>query len=182
VASDSPPLSTTTQNTAELRDQVLADDTVPAPVRAALEKGLTLEDIRLDAQGRWWHAGQIIEHPRIHELFSRSVDETEGGTHVLKIWRFTYPITVEDTPYFVTGVRVDASAPAVTLRLNDGSEEALPSELTLSGENRLVARVKEGRFEARFLRTAYHDLLQLAEEEAGGAAIVVGDVLLSTLR
>jgi hypothetical protein len=165
----------------DLRRQVLDDPSIPDPVRKALEGGSALEEIRLDDRGQWWHRDERIDHPRIRQLFSRSVDRTEGGTWVLRIWRFTYPITVDDTGFFVTAVEPreegDGGGPAIDLRLSDGSVERLdPITLAFTAPDRLVARVKGGRFLARFLRTAYHDLLDgWLEAEGERFALVLGD-------
>lgn len=159
--------------TDSLRRQVLDDPTIPEPVRKALASGMVLEEIRLDAHGRWWHRGEAIDHPRIVQLFSESVQQTEGGTFVLHIWHFTYPIVVVDTPYFV--VRIDwRSEGPPQLVLNDGSTEALsPDALRLDG-TRLVIPVKDGQMTARFLRDAYHDLLDRVEDDDGVWVLALG--------
>ena len=164
----------------DLRRQVLDDPSIPDPVRKALEEGSDLEEIRLDDRGQWWHRDDRIDHPRIRELFSRSVDRTEGGTWVLRIWRFTYPIKVDDTGFFVTGLEprreADAEGQVIDLLLSDGSVERLdPTTLAYTPPDRLVARVKAGRFEARFLRAAYHRLLDgWLEAEGEGFSVVLG--------
>jgi hypothetical protein len=161
--------------TDDLRAQVLADQTVPEPVRRALERGLPLEELRLDAYARWWHAGTRIEHPRIQQLFSRSVELTAGGTAVLSIGGFTYPIRLEDTPYFVLSAAIDDEAGEVWLTLNDQTRERLgPSGLRLEGEARLVALVHEGRHPARFLRRAFHDLVEHIEQADDSYVLRVG--------
>jgi hypothetical protein len=159
----------------DLRQQVIDDPTIPEPVRRALENGADLQEIRLDGHGRWWHAGARIEHERLSALFSRSVDVTDGGTAVLKIWRFTYPIILDDTPYFVAHIQIDEERAEVTARLNDDTVEALNLEtLRLRDDDRLVVAVKGGRLDALFLREPHHSLLARLEETDGGYALAIG--------
>ncbi|MCA9562394.1 MAG: DUF1285 domain-containing protein [Myxococcales bacterium] len=158
----------------DLVKQVLADQTIPDPVRKALSSGAELEEIRLDQLGRWHHGGQIIEHPRIADLFHKSINRTAGGTFVLEIWKFTYPIVVEDTPFFVEAIAVEESGKIVARLSDDSREEIDLATLRLTDADRLVCSVKEGRFEARFQRHPFHDLLTLAEERDGDLILTLG--------
>ena len=143
------------------------DETLPFVVQEFLRKGARLESIRLHANGRWSHEGLDFENPKIIDLFSRSVGRTDGGTWVLKIGQFTYPIEVEDTGYFVE--RTQVGGDRVSLRLSDGTAELLdPSTLSYVPEGRLYCRVKGDGFRARFLRAAYYDLAEHIEESSNG--------------
>lgn len=151
--------------------RILGDPSLPAPVRRALEGGATLERIELDAEGEWRHAGEPFQNPNLIELFHRSIARTAGGTFVLSIPPFTYPILVADTPRFVRHVRIakDPGPGGVTLLLSDGSEEDLdPSTLAHVAERGLYCRVGPERWLARFLRPAYYALAELLGEGAGG--------------
>ncbi len=77
--------------------------------------------------------------------------------------------SVEDAPFVV--VRVEREGDALAVTLIDGSRERLdPATLTLRGEVP-YARVKDGRFAARFSRAAAWQLWQLADyDEARDAA------------
>lgn len=154
--------------------RILGDASLPAPVRRALEGGASLERIELDAEGEWRHAGEPFTNPNLIALFHRSIGRTAGGTYVLSIPPFTYPILVADTPRFVRHVRIvrigqAPGAGGVTLLLSDGSEEALdPSTLAHVAERGLYCRVGAERWLARFLRPAYYALAELLLEEGGG--------------
>ena len=155
--------------TSDLREQVLGDPTIPETIRDALENGLSLEEICLDRFGSWWHGNERITHQRIIDLFGRSVDVTDGGTYVLRIQRFCYPISVQDTPFFVVRLDTLSRPNNLFVHLNDGSKERLrPETLRHDGQDRLVARIKDGRFEARFLRSPYHQLLDALEMDPDG--------------
>ncbi len=150
------------------------DSTLPQVVQDFLRSGATLQEIRLNARGNWTHEGLIFENKRIIDLFSRSVGRTEGGTWVLEIGRFTYPIVVEDTGFFVE--RVDWSDDPPPLLLSDRSEEMLDLDtLTYQSGGRLYCRVKQGDFRARFKRSAYHSIIDHLQERDGEIVIAIGD-------
>ncbi|MCS6915623.1 MAG: DUF1285 domain-containing protein [Myxococcales bacterium] len=145
------------------------DPTLPEVVRRLLAAGATLEPIVLDAEGQWLHQGQPFTNERVRQLFHRSIDRTPGGTWVLHIPPFTYPIQVEDTPYHVRSLHMVGQGPQerVVLHLSDASEEDLvPATLRLVA-GRLYCAVKGGRFQARFNRPAYYALLERLEEHDG---------------
>ncbi|MEZ4462841.1 MAG: DUF1285 domain-containing protein [bacterium] len=146
----------------------MIDETLPDVVKNYLRAGHRLERIALDRFGRWTHEGLDFENPRVIDLFSRSVQRTEGGTWVLVIPPFTYPIEVERTGYFVTAV----DAVEGTIALSDGTSEVLDLDtLAYEGEGSLYCDVKGGRFEARFLRHAYYALADLLEEHEGSLVL-----------
>jgi hypothetical protein len=114
--------------------------------------------IRFGRDGRWYADGQVIENAAIARLFSRSVHRTADGGYELRVGEERAPITVDDTPYVVTAVDIDANG-AVTLELNDGSREPLdPRTLAVGAGDVLYCLVKQGREAARFLRPAYYQL------------------------
>lgn len=142
------------------------DPTLPDVVKNFLRSGAELEEIRLDERGRWTHEGLDFENPRIIDLFSRSVGRTEGGTWVLEVGRFTYPITVEDCGFFVERVDFDEDPPL--LELSDQTEDRLdPTTLEYEGDGKLYCRVKEGKFRARFAWEAYHAVADRLVERDG---------------
>ncbi|MFB6350412.1 MAG: hypothetical protein ABEN55_09780 [Bradymonadaceae bacterium] len=158
------------------------DETLPDVVKKFLQSGADLEEIRLDSRGKWTHEGLDFENPRIIDLFSRSVDRTEGGTWILEVGRFTYPITVEDCGFFVERVDFDRDPPM--LKLSDETTEPLdPETLEYGGKGRLYCRVKDGAFRARFKWDAYHALGERFVEEDGeiylewdGERVSLGDL------
>ena len=137
--------------------------------------------IRLDAEGRFFHEGERVEHPGLaaamHTWIARHPDD--GRFILTNGYDWTY-FTVEDTPFFVRGLRVEPDR--VVLRLSDGTEEPWDARATKFAKNgdaeRVTTPVKGGAFEARFDR---HALLALGEvlEERGGhmVARVGGDLI-----
>lgn len=148
------------------------DETLPEVVKEFLRRGATLESIRLDATGRWTHEGLAFENDRIVQLFNRSVGRTPGGTWVLEVGPFTYPIEVEDCGFFVERVDLAASPPELTL--SDGTRESLDARtLWYVPEGRLYCPVKGGAFRARWKKPAYYALAEHIEEEDGALVLRV---------
>jgi hypothetical protein len=150
------------------------DETLPETVKKFLRKGYSLEEIRLDATGKWTHEGLDFENPRIIKLFSRNVGRTEGGTWILEIGRFTYPITVEDTGFFVERIELAKSPPRLHLS-DETTEELDPSTLEYKPEGRLYCTVKAGDFRARFKKPAYYALAENFVEDEGTVYVEFGD-------
>lgn len=142
------------------------DETLPDIVKNFLKSGGKLEDITLHDDGKWTHEGLDFENPKIQKLFSRSVSRTEGGTWVLEVGRFTYPINVEDTGFFIKYIDTDASPPVVTV--SDGSEQDLDvATMNYAEGGRLYCTIKDGEFRARFKRQPYYKLAEHFEERDG---------------
>lgn len=138
------------------------DETLPPLVQAFLRQGGKLETILLRDDGEWRHEGCRFENPKIIKLFSRSVARTPGGTWILQIGRFTYPITVEGCGYFVERVRwPDGDDALPELTLSDETTEALdPTSLQYEPGGRLTCAIKGGEHRARFKKTAYYALAE----------------------
>ncbi len=149
------------------------DETLPEVVKNFLRKGYQLQEIRLGANGKWTHEGLDFENPKIIALFSRSVGRTEGGTWVLEVGRFTYPIVVEDTGFFVD--RIDLNQSPALLHLSDETTEELnPTTLAYEPEGRLYCTIKDGEFRARFKRPPYYALAEHFVEDDGTVFVEMG--------
>ena len=85
---------------------------------------------------------------------------------------WTY-FSVEDTPFFVSGVRL--SDGVVELELSDGSSEPMdPSTLREGPDGALYLKVKDGQFDARFQPSAQLELAPLLVEADGGVGLEIG--------
>ena len=134
--------------------------------------------IRLDALGRFWHAGALVEHggmkAALHGWISRHPDD--GRFILTNGYDWTY-FTVDDAPYFVLAVRPGAHD--VGLVLSDGTEETWDPASTRDGpDGALYATVKRGArggpFEAKFTRHAQGSLEPLLFDVGGRPAIRIG--------
>lgn len=139
----------------------------PAPEGRSRESS-----IRLDADGRFWHEGELVEHHGLaagmHAWITRHPDD---GRYVLENgWDWTY-FTVEDAPFVVRTIR-EADGGFV-LALSDGSEVPWdPRRTRVGAGDALYAEVKAGAprgpFEAKFSRAAQAALARWIEPTADG--------------
>jgi hypothetical protein len=137
--------------------------------------------IRLDARGRFWHEGALVEHAglaaALHSWVARHPDD---GRYILTNgYDWTY-FTVDDAPYAVVALRVEPAR--VVLVLSDRSEEPWDPSTTRTGAGgALYARVKQGApggpFEARFTPFAQGSLEPVLVEDHGGACARIGSKL-----
>lgn len=115
----------------------------------------TREDsgIKLDAEGRWWHDGERVEHPKIAAAFDAGLRPTDDGRFTLVVgddWCF---VEVQGPAYRV--VEAWPLEGQARVELSDGSHEQLdPSTLSIDLTGVLTCRVKSGRALARFSRSA----------------------------
>lgn len=137
-----------------------------------MKKWHTREDsgIELDAQLRWWHDGEPVEHPKVIETFNRGLRVTDDGRYKLEIGNDWCFVKVAGPAFGVTAV--DACDEGWQLRLSDRTAELLdPATLTVDAEGVLTVRVKGGKATARFSRDAQFQLGEYAEESEGGAVL-----------
>ncbi len=136
----------------------------------------TREDsgIRLDRQGRWWHDGELIEHPRIIEAFNVGLSPTDDGRFRLEFGNDWCFVEVEDAAYTVLAVDVTKDE-RLSVRLSDRTAEHLDvSTLQLDAEGVLCCRVKKGKAKALFSREAQFSFGSLLEEADGGVVLRLG--------
>lgn len=121
----------------------------PAPEGRSRESSIVL-----DAAGRFHHDGALVEHPGMARAFASWIDRhPDDGRYILNNGYDWSYFQVEDTPFFVLGVRERAGR--LELQLSDGSESPLePAELTVGSQGALYTTVKNGKFQARFTQAA----------------------------
>jgi uncharacterized protein len=124
--------------------------------------------IVLDAQGRFWNEGVLMEHPGMVRTFASWVTRhPDDGRFILSNgYDWTY-FTVEDTPCFVRAIDLRAGVPWVTLL--DGSEEPLDPASVMTGTGEaLYVRVRGGTLEAKLLPRAQSALVEVLTEDPEG--------------
>ncbi len=139
---------------------------IPDYIRELFETG-ELEEIRIDAEGNWLHAGESFTNQRIIDFFNRSVDVTADGVYVIHYGPFVHPIVVEDAPVFITGVRVEGFGDfeRIFVMPTTGVEEELDiRSLGFRRSGGLYCRVKNGRLQAKFRRSPSFQILDRLEE------------------
>jgi uncharacterized protein len=133
--------------------------------------------IRLDAEGRFFHDDEPVEHAKLadamHAWIARHPDD---GRYILTNgYDWTY-FTVDDVPYFVRTVSRDADG-AVVLGLSDGTREELdPKTLREGSRGELRLQVKAtapgGPFDAKLTRHAQTTLGELLIEGPDGVPVL----------
>ena len=121
--------------------------------------------IVLDGQGRFWHDGERVRHAGLHRAFARWLDRhPTDGRFVLKNREDWCYVTVEDTPFFVTRLHLDGEVPELSL-FDESREPLRPDALWVDDAGVLRTLVKNGRFEARFLRAAQLQVAPLLDAD-----------------
>jgi hypothetical protein len=143
---------------------------LPPPPGRSRESG-----IRLDAEGRFFHAEEPFEHAGMARAFATWISRhPDDGRYILTNGYDWSYFEVEDVPFFVE--RVVAADDGPRLVLSDGSEEPLDATTLALGEGeRLYVTVKHGAFDARFRQAAQIALAPWLEADPDGSpALVIG--------
>ncbi|MEP7050124.1 MAG: hypothetical protein ABJB12_07215 [Pseudomonadota bacterium] len=132
----------------------------PEYFRLAAPEGRSREStIVLDAQGRFFHHGALVEHPGMARAFASWIEvHPDDGRFILNNGYDWSYFQVEDAPFFVRGLH--EAGGSLWLSLSDGSESRLgeaaheSTPLTVGEGGALYTTVKKGRFRARFTQAA----------------------------
>jgi len=128
--------------------------------------------IHVDKEGRFWHLGAEMIHQGINRLIMDHVELDEKGRYIINFRGERCFVEVEDTFFVINQVVYRPAGQegpeAFILTLNDRTEEELdPTTLRQNRDNVLYAKVKSGRFPARFLRPGYYQLAEYVLERDG---------------
>ena len=133
-------------------------------------------DIRVAKDGRWFHEGGEISHKPLLRLFASLVKQ-EGNEFFLVTPVEKWRIKVEDTPLHVISLVGEPDA-GVSAVLSNGQVELLDSNsgitLTKLDENDIPVITTAQGLTARFLRSAYYQLLEMGELTEGGFSMRSG--------
>ncbi len=137
-------------------------------VSPAILQGLSRETtIVRDAEGRWFHDGQALEHFNLERAFDRWISRAEDGRYCLKNeinWAY---ITLHGAPFFVRSLRIEPGE-RVVLKLSDDRLVPLAARsLRTDASGALYCDVGDG-MTARFERHAAMQLEPLIAEDAQG--------------
>lgn len=145
-------------------------------------------DMRITADGRWWHEGGEIKRPAMVKLFSSILRREADGAHVLVTPHECLTISVDDAAFVAQELRVESAGETQQLlfRLNTGDIiVAGPDHPLLVRDGPagplpylVVVRGQTGVLEARLARPVYYALAELADADgavvSGGARFVIG--------
>ena len=142
-------------------------------VRRMLQR-TDLGEIRLDREGHWFHRGEPFLNDKLISLFNRSIRPLQGGGYAVVIGKDVYPVTVDDTAYFVRSIDVTRTPPRI--ELSDGTQEQLlVDSLVYDERGGLYCMVKQGRYRAKFSRTLWHSMMEHMVESGDGIYLQLGE-------
>jgi hypothetical protein len=134
-------------------------------------------DIRIAANGQWFHEGTPIGREALVRLFSTVLRKDPDGIHLVTPVE-KLRIAVDDAPF--VAVRVDAGQGVLTFTTNVGDTvEAGPDNPIrvemggVAGEPRPYVHVRRG-LEALIARPVFYELAQMARERATPAGPMMG--------
>ncbi|MBN2401535.1 MAG: DUF1285 domain-containing protein [Spirochaetes bacterium] len=135
---------------------------IPDYIKKMMQEGEELDEIRIDAEGRWFHNGAAFKNKKLISFFNKSIDITREGLYVINYSGFVYPIIVEDAPLFVTGWRLikNKGGENILIALNSGEIEKLDLDSLHYKNNALYCFVRNGEISAKFKRSPCFDMLQ----------------------
>lgn len=129
--------------------------------------------IFIDKYGNWFQDGIQIVHKWTYLYNNNLLDIDEDGRFYIDEGRGRVYAEIEDTPFVVKNIDINGNT--ITLILNDESTETLDSDtLYLNSENIPYVKVKSGRFDARFSRAAYYELMKVLECSDDRFYLVIG--------
>lgn len=144
---------------------------IPEYIKDLIASGAGIDEILIDKEGVWYHNGEKFTNEKIISFFSRSVNVTADGEYVIHYGEYTYPIKVEDVPFFVTGVTFKGfgNFESISLNLSSGETEELNcSSLYCKKNNALYCKIKNGTMPAKFKRSPSFNILERLEESNDG--------------
>lgn len=125
-------------------------------------------EMRIAADGSWFHQGDPIARPAMVRLFSTILRREPDGSFVLVTPAEKLSIAVEDAPFVAVEVRSEGEGATrrLAFRLNtDDVTIAGPGhQLIARGEGALYLNVRGG-LEARVARAPWYELAEWAIEE-----------------
>ncbi len=152
----------------------IAGDALPPVDSWHPERSGTI-DIRITADGRWFHEGGEITRPAMIRAFSRLLRREADGSHVLVTPAEKLAIIVDDAPLIAVEARVEGVGAAQTIlfRLNTDAMVMLGTEHPLvlrDGPMGMLPYLRvsgsaDRPIEARLSRSTYYSLAEIADDQ-----------------
>jgi uncharacterized protein len=128
-------------------------------------------DMRIAADGTWYHNGTPIRRPKLVRLFSSILRREPDGRIVLVTPVECVGITVEDAPFVAVEMAVDGSGQDRRISFRTNADDLVPvdAEHTLRFEEAADGALKpylqvRGGLWALVTRALTYDLVEMAEE------------------
>jgi len=117
----------------------------------------------IDKDGNWFQDGIRVRHRLTYLYNQKLLDRDDEGRYFVDEGSGRLYVKVEDTPFVVK--MADFRGEDFYVRLNDETEEKLDlKNFRIDDRNVPYIKVKGGKFDARFSRPAYYELMKHAEE------------------
>ncbi|MBN2039118.1 MAG: DUF1285 domain-containing protein [Spirochaetes bacterium] len=141
---------------------------IPEYLKKLMESDDDWDEIRIDSEGTWFHNGVAFKNKRLISFFNKSIDVTRDGQYVIHYGNFVYPVTVEDAPLFVTGVKYNSISDEdiILIGLSSGEVEELDLRTIHYKKNSLYCYVRNGDIPAKFKRSPSYEMLQNLRENS----------------
>ena len=118
----------------------------------------------IDKRGNWFQDGIKIKHRLTYLYNNKLLSRDDEGRYYLDEGSGKLYIEVEDTPFVVK--MVDKKGDDFYIILNDETKEKLDlNTVNINHENIPYAKIKNRKFEARFLRPAYYEFMKYLKKE-----------------
>ena len=135
--------------------------------------------IFIDKEGNWFQDGIPILHRWTYLYNNSLLQKDESNRYYIDEGRGRVYVEVEDTPFVVKNIKLTNGN--IILMLNDETEEIMmPDTLSINEHNIPYVKVKDGRFDARFCRAAYYEMMKVLKIQddryyldAGGKKIFI---------
>ena len=133
-------------------------------------------DIRIAANGDWFHEGALVKRFAIARLFA-TILRVENGEHFLVTPAEKLRIRVDDAPFIATDFETEGEGATrrIVFAINVGDAVLADAEHSIvvedrDGEPRPYVHVRDG-LRALIARPAFYRLVDLAEEADGEAEV-----------
>lgn len=125
-------------------------------------------EMRIAADGSWFHQGRPIDRPAMMRLFSTILRREADGAHVLVTPVEKLSIAVDLAPFVVTAMTSEGAGRdrRVAFELNSGDAVILGPDHPLRIERGVPLVEVRDRLEASLARPVYYELAELALAEA----------------
>jgi hypothetical protein len=128
-------------------------------------------NIRLNAEGVWFHEGIEITHERTIEMLFKSV-LAKSGKYFLSGEKKPVPFVVDDVAFFVRSILEKKDG--FVIKLSDYTQESLDvSTLDVASDNQLYCFIKSGSVKAKFERKVYYELMKKLDQRDGYFGLVI---------
>lgn len=130
-------------------------------------------NIRLNAEGVWFHDGVEITHQRTVEFLFKNI-LVKNGKYFLSGEKKPVPFVVDDVAFFVRGI--SEKNDGFVIKLSDDTQEPLDvSALDVGLENQLYCLIKSNSVKAKFERKVYYELMKKLDQRDGYYGLVLKD-------